>query len=54
MSESGLGPGSDIEAVDQREEPGGQNENRDDAEEGPDPDAAGAHGRDFAVSGEAA
>ena len=54
MRERREGTGSEIDAVAEREEPGHDDENRNDAEEGPDAEAAGAHGGDFAVGGEAA
>ena len=54
VAERGLGAGCDVEAVDHRQEPGGEDEEGERAEEAPDAHAAGAHGGDFAVGGEAA
>ena len=54
VAERGLGAGRDVEAVDHGDEPGGENEKGECAEEAPDAHAAGAHGGDLAVGGEAA
>ncbi len=54
MIKRGEGAGSDIHAIGEREQPCDHNKNRDDAEKAPDAEAAGAHGGDFAIGGEAA
>ena len=54
VNHGGLGLGSEIDSVGQGEKPGRYGEDRYDAEEAPDADAAGSHGGDFAVGGEAA
>jgi hypothetical protein len=54
VAERGLGAGRDVEAVHHGHEPGGDDKDRERAQESPDSHAAGAHGGDFAVGGEAA
>jgi len=54
LVEQGERSRSQINAVTEREQPGHDDEDRDDAEEGPYAQSAGTHGRDFAVGGEAA
>ena len=50
----GLRSWREISAVDEREQPCGDNENGEDAKKGPHAQPAGAHGGDLAVGGEAA
>ncbi len=54
VSESGLSAGRDVEAIEERKDPCGHDEERKGAEESPDAHAAGTHGGDFAVGGETA
>src|SRR6266496_3014309 len=54
MSKSGLRARRDVEAIDKRSDPRHEDKGRECAEKGPHAHAAGAHGSDLAVGGEAA
>ena len=54
LSQSFERAGREIDAVAESEQPGQHHENRNHAQEGPHPQAAGAHGGDFAVRGQTA
>ena len=54
MAQRGLGSRGDVKSVGQRHEPGGEDEDREHPQEAPHAHAAGAHGGDLAVGGEAA
>src|SRR6201993_2038420 len=53
-AQSRLSFGRDVDAIAQREQPGAEDEDREDSQETPYPHAAGAHSSDFAVGGETA
>ena len=54
MCQRGLRTWGEVESVEQREQPGADDEDGEDAQESPDAEAAGAHGGDFTVGREAA